>query len=103
MNKPRPWAKKRVAHERRTNPNAALYSSTAWRKLSRAYRNAHPLCEQCKSEGRTTAAQVADHKKPVNKGGAPLEWGNLRSLCHKCHNSKSGTEAHDKGRGDANP
>ena len=49
--------------------------------------------------GRITPVEVTDHVNPINQGGALLDWDNLQSLCHPCHNAKSGREAHDKGKG----
>ena len=42
------------------------------------------LCEDCKAKGRTTAAQVVDHVKPLALGGEDVDE-NTRNLCHPCH------------------
>ncbi len=56
--------------------------------------NAEPLCEECRRGGVVTPATVVDHIVPINEGGAPMDMDNLQSLCAKCHNRKSGAEAH---------
>ncbi|WP_295941636.1 HNH endonuclease signature motif containing protein [uncultured Alistipes sp.] len=55
-----------------------------------------PLCEECQRRGITTLAQVVDHIVPINRGGAKLDMANLQSLCHPCHNRKSGLESHTR-------
>lgn len=88
----------------RKNPNQKFYNSTAWRKL-RAIKIAQtPCCEECERQGIITDATgrkgVIDHKTPINEGGEPLEMDNLETLCNKCHNRKSGREAHKKNKKD---
>lgn len=64
-----------------------FYGTSRWRKLSLYYRKLHPLCVNCKSEGRVTPAQVVDHIEPLKlRPDLATEWSNLRSLCHACHN-----------------
>ena len=46
----------------------------------------YPLCEQCKSEGRLTAAEEVHHILPLANGGTNDE-GNLMALCKSCHSS----------------
>ncbi|MBR1646195.1 MAG: HNH endonuclease [Selenomonadaceae bacterium] len=55
-----------------------------WRKLRARFLNSHPLCEQCKLEGRYTAATEVHHIKPLSEGGGNDER-NLMPLCHQCH------------------
>ena len=43
---------------------------------------------------KATPAQMVDHVRPINEGGAALDLENLQSLCHACHNRKSGRERH---------
>lgn len=49
----------------------------------------NPLCVECES-----VAEVVDHIVSIRDGGDKLSWSNLQSMCHKCHNRKSGREAH---------
>ncbi|WNF36838.1 HNH endonuclease signature motif containing protein [Bacillaceae bacterium IKA-2] len=55
-----------------------------WRRIRDSYINAHPLCEQCKKDGKLTPAQEVHHIKPLSKGGTHDE-SNLMSLCTSCH------------------
>jgi 5-methylcytosine-specific restriction protein A len=77
----------------------SLYNTTQWRELRRAHLQAHPLCEQCKREGRITAARVADHVRPHNGDEKKFyDPSNLQSLCdwtspYNCHGKKTSREA----------
>ncbi|MDZ3745338.1 HNH endonuclease [Pseudoglutamicibacter cumminsii] len=57
------------------------------RKIRNAYIQAHPLCEQCQTQGRVTPAQEVDHIVPLEDGGTHDE-ANLQALCKPCHSSK---------------
>lgn len=46
--------------------------------------SAEPLCRDCKAKGRTTAATVPDHIKPLAQGGPDTD-DNIRCLCEPCH------------------
>ena len=85
--------KKADAEYNKSRPAAHdFYDSTAWRKLRAMYRRAHPLCEQCLREGRTTPANVVDHIVEIEDGGALLDPENLQALCYACHNRKTARE-----------
>lgn len=61
-----------------------------WRKLSKAYRRANPLCEDCKRIGKVSAATSVHHRaKFVNKPELRLDWDNLVSLCDSCHSKRT--------------
>lgn len=81
---------------RRLHPNTKFYQSTAWRKLRAVKLEQDPLCEECLKKGVQNPAQVADHILAINQGGEMLDINNLQSLCHVCHNKKSGIEAHKR-------
>lgn len=68
---------------RHTSPE---YKSTRWLKLRQLKLNHSPLCEHCLKEGRTTAATLVHHIKPIEDGGEMYEYSNLMSLCTECHN-----------------
>ena len=74
--------------------NQKFYDSTAWRRCRNYYISLHPLCEQCEREGRITVGQVIDHIKPLDQTDPykddPFNENNLQTLCHKCHNKKTG-------------
>ena len=64
-----------------------LYDLRAWRRASRAYLAAHPLCAMCTAAGRTSLATVTDHIVP-HKGDEGLFWdeaNNWAALCKPCH------------------
>jgi len=73
-----------------------FYSSKAWRNLSKKFRQANPLCIDCKKKGRTTIAHHADHIIPITEGGAPLDWANIQGLCRHHHASKTAKEIRQK-------
>lgn len=63
-----------------------------WLELRRMVLTAHPLCQRCEAEGRTTAATEVHHVRPVEEGATAREKErlmfdahNLRALCHDCH------------------
>ena len=87
--------------ERRTAPgttysNDARYSGSQWRKLRAQVLEAEPLCRECNSRGRVTAAKMVDHIAPVTAGGEFYEWDNLQPLCDSCHARKSAREGNEK-------
>ena len=41
----------------RNGQNVKIYSGKRWRAVRRQYYQAHPLCEDCLLEGRTTSAE----------------------------------------------
>lgn len=55
-----------------------------WRKLRTRFLNSHPLCEQCKAQGRYTLATEVHHIKPLADGGTNDER-NFMALCKSCH------------------
>lgn len=66
----------------------------SWHKLSRRYREAHPLCEHCLLENVSTPAQLVDHKRPITGPNDPgrLDEHNLQSLCRRHHKLKTDQE-----------
>ncbi|WP_395406288.1 HNH endonuclease signature motif containing protein [Pseudoduganella sp. UC29_106] len=56
----------------------------------------YPLCVACEEQGRTTMANVVDHKIPLWKGGRDDE-SNFQSLCQTpCHDEKTAREAAER-------
>lgn len=69
------------------NPaDAKFYNSSAWRKLSIAYKKRHPVCE---IEGCTQHTSFTDHVIPISDGGSKLAWSNLQGLCVQHNASKT--------------
>jgi 5-methylcytosine-specific restriction enzyme A len=90
--KKRPWLTGSGFARGRKSQNSKFYESTAWRKLRGMFIRANPVCVEC---GRVGA--VVDHIVRVNDDSSrALDWSNLQTMCHLCHNAKSGREAHNK-------
>lgn len=89
----RPWLTGQNSASRQRRERNKFYQTTQWRRLRNMFIKEHPLCVECDA-----IAQVVDHIVSIRDGGDALAWDNLQSMCHKCHNSKSGREAHT-GRG----
>ena len=77
-------AKQQRYDESRGSARERDYDSV-WDRVSRQYRRAHPLCEDCEAEGGTTAVELVHHIVPLDEGGPRLDWSNLRSLCQHHH------------------
>ncbi|RKD96757.1 HNH endonuclease [Marinifilum flexuosum] len=95
----RPWERQQSKPQEGRKADDSFYHTTAWRKTSKAYRKAHPLCEECERKDRISPAEVCDHIVRIEDGGEKLDWDNLQSMCHKCHNRKSAKERHYKKQG----
>ena len=93
----RPWVAKKESFSR-NNDNSKFYNATKWRKFSKDYRNRNPECEMCKAQGISSPAHVCDHIRGLtyllNKNLDAMVDAEVQSLCHKCHNKKSGKERH---------
>lgn len=70
-----------------------LYNNSQWIKLSKLYRQNNPLCEECLKNDIVTPASSVHHKMSPFDGNISeveqyrrlLDWGNLESVCHQCH------------------
>lgn len=70
-----------------------MMNSRRWRRLRAAYLSAHPVCEDCEEQGRTTIATEVHHIRPIEsaagRSGDMQELAfnpcNLRALCRPCH------------------
>jgi 5-methylcytosine-specific restriction protein A len=60
---------------------------------------AHPLCAECKREGRIRAGEVVDHIEP-HRGDWSKFWdsNNWQSLCDPCHRRKTADETFRAGK-----
>ena len=68
------------------DPDTNKRYGRAWKKLRARFLLRHSLCEQCKNEGRLTAAEEVHHILPLADGGTHGA-GNLMALCKSCHSS----------------
>ena len=64
-----------------------------WQKARAAYLREHPLCVNCKRDGRVTLAKVVDHIVP-HRGRESLFWdqNNWQPMCKACHDAKTARE-----------
>lgn len=86
-----PWDSVTQADGQRTTrwePSDPRYHTTRWTNLSRRWRLAHPLCEECKRKGVIRAADCVDHIVPVPICKDFFDESNLQSLCRECNNLK---------------
>lgn len=65
-----------------------LYHTYRWTRLSRAFRQSHPLCAECARNGRLKAAEVVDHITPFPVCRDFFDESNLQSLCYDCNIAK---------------
>ena len=63
----------------------ARYHSPRWTKLSKRWRDNHPLCERCRKRGVIRAATCVDHIVPVPMCDDFYDERNLQSLCDECN------------------
>lgn len=89
--KPLPWIKVAKPFEG-MKESTGFYVSPIWRKFRKNYIYTNPLCVSCKMDGKTVQANVVDHIVPIANGGDRFDEHNLQSLCHRCHNAKSGKQ-----------
>ena len=66
---------------------------SAWQKASKQFLQEHPLCEECKKQGKYEKATVVDHIIP-HRGDQKLFWDrcNWQPLCKKHHDQKTRRE-----------
>ena len=70
----------------------------AWKRIRDRFISAHPLCEECKKQGKLTPAQEVHHILPISRGGTHAE-NNLMALCKSCHSeitARDGDRWHDR-------
>ena len=98
--KKKPWQEERVVQGRRLHDNSKFYNARKWRKVSKEYKAAHPICEcqDCKVNELIKPAHVTDHIRGLqfllDKGFDPYAWNELQAMNNSCHNKKSGKDAH---------
>jgi 5-methylcytosine-specific restriction protein A len=75
----------------RRDPSTDKRYGGEWKRISRAYRKAHPLCELCLANEQLVPAVLVHHKNPIKISG-DNNWGNLQSLCQHHHSQIHMTE-----------
>ena len=83
--------KHKSLHPEITRPAAKRGYGSRWQKASKAFLQSHPLCAECRKQGRYTKATVVDHIVP-HRGDQKLFWdrSNWQPLCKACHDRKTG-------------
>lgn len=94
----RPWRVEHKPHQRSIDMSW-FYNNRKWRKFTKMYKEAHPLCCKCRVKGIVSPTEVADHLVRYVDSGQGFDLDNLNEkdfqpLCKSCHDSKSGKEAH---------
>lgn len=70
-----------------------IRDSRLWRDRIRPTQlSMNPVCSICQEKGRLSEAVEVDHIVPLSDGGAPYDYDNLQSLCHRCHVIKTAEE-----------
>ena len=64
------------------------YHTWRWTKVSRAFRERHPLCAECFRHGILKAAEVTDHIVPWPVCGDFWDSTNYQALCADCNAAK---------------
>jgi len=62
-----------------------------WRKRSKLFLKAYPLCVECLKQNKITPSTVVDHIIP-HSGDPVLMWdeaNNWQALCKRCHDKKT--------------
>ena len=72
-----------------------------WKKLSKLFLMANPLCLRCKRDGRVTMATIVHHVIP-HRGDETLFWdrSNWQAMAKACHDRKTAREDGAFGRGE---
>ena len=65
-----------------------LYHTNRWTRESKAFRNEHPLCQECLKNGIYTPSEVVDHIIPVAVCDDFWDQSNWQALCRKCNIKK---------------
>ncbi|MBU5426166.1 HNH endonuclease [Tissierella pigra] len=68
------------------DPETRKRYGRAWKRIRDRYITAHPLCEECKRQGKLTPAAEVHHILPLARGGTHDE-SNLMALCTPCHSA----------------
>ena len=77
----------------------SFYRSRAWRWMRAEQLRREPLCRACSSELNPVVATEVDHIRQISQGGAKRDFGNLQSLCKRCHDRKRQKESIDARKG----
>jgi hypothetical protein len=86
-------------YQGRTYTDTSFYRTPAWRALRALKLQKNPYCECDDCKGKNVPADMCDHIKPIELGGAALDINNLQSMrSHPCHDRKRAREKNEKYR-----
>lgn len=68
------------------DPETRRRYGRAWKRIRDRYIKAHPLCEECKRNGRLVPSEEVHHIVPLSEGGTNKQH-NLMALCKSCHSA----------------
>ena len=71
--------------------SASEYHTAKWTRMSKAFREANPLCVMCEKKGVITPADVVDHITPYPVCKDFFDSSNWQSLCNR-HNAEKGNK-----------
>ena len=67
------------------------YLHKHWKRLSKAFLKAHPLCMMCLAKRIITPSRHADHINGFKSRSQFFDISNLQALCIPCHSKKTNT------------
>jgi 5-methylcytosine-specific restriction enzyme A len=89
--------RKKKVNQGKVYTDSSFYVSKAWRELRARKLRQDPYCECEDCKGKKVIADLVDHIKPIELGGAPLDMSNLQSMRnHPCHDRKRAFEKNHK-------
>jgi 5-methylcytosine-specific restriction enzyme A len=65
-----------------------LYNTRRWQRRAKLQITEYPLCSMCLARNVATPATVADHITPHHGDHQLFYFGELQSLCQRCHSSR---------------
>lgn len=82
----------KAMHPEEVRSAAGRWYGYAWRKASKQFLQANPLCEKCKQQGKYVRVMVVDHVVP-HRDDEKLFWdrGHWQPFCKKHHDQKTGS------------
>lgn len=86
----RPWIPQQTrATKMEDRPRSAdEYHTARWTRESKAFKQAHPLCARCQSNGIIRQTEVTDHIIPAEIYGDFWDQKNWGPLCRRCNIEK---------------
>ena len=67
------------------------YNHPHWKRISKAFLKAHPLCIMCLAKRIITPSKHTDHINGFENREQFFNWNNLQALCIPCHSKKTHT------------